>query len=613
LSRRHNKYVYQRRPLLLGWPFLITRTRAASVSLSLIEHFLSSFADFDLFFSPKKNSIRMFRNILRISPVLLVIFLLSCTETKTRTEEQDGIAAFSVDSLGKNIAILSSDEFMGRKPFSEGETKTINFLKQQFAAAGLEPGNGDSYFQEVPMVKITTKAADAMKVTTASDPVGFDLKGYDDYVIWTDKTDSVISLNNDEVVFAGYGVVAPEYNWNDYAGLNVKGKIVLVLVNDPGFHANDTTLFKGRTMTYYGRWTYKFEEAGKQGAKGCLIVHDTEGASYPFHVVQNNWNGSKLRLDNRGKKESLSDVVGWITTPAAQKLLAAAGKDTTLFAKADQRGFKGEPLGVKLSTTMTVKKEYNKSYNVIGKITGSQFPDETIIYSAHWDHLGVGKPDKSGDSIYNGASDNASGTSGLLELARAFKSLKTKPLRTVVFLSVTAEEQGLWGSAYYAQNPVYPADKTVANINMDGLSRYGKTKDLVVVGKGQNELEDYLKEEADKNGREISFELHPEAGSYYRSDHFNFAKVGIPSLYTGSGTDIEGKGKEYGKQKRDEFTASHYHQPSDEYDGSWDLQGAIADLSLLFQVGRRLAADHVWPRWKEGSEFRAIREKNHKD
>jgi len=266
---------------------------------------------------------------------------------------------------------------------------------------------------------------------------------------------------------------------------------------------------------------------------------------------------------------------------------------------------------LKLSTTMEVVANYNKSHNVIGKITGTKYPAETIVYTAHWDHLGIGKPDETGDSIYNGALDNASATAGLLELARGFKSLKTKPERTIIFLAVTAEEQGLWGSAYYAQNPVYPVNKTIANINMDGLNWYGKTKDIVIVGKGQNDLEDYLKEEADKVNREISFELHPEAGSYYRSDHFNFAKVGIPALYTSSGTEVEGKAKEYGKQLEDDYTAKRYHRPSDEYDPqTWKLDGAIADLELLFQVGKRLAFDTKWPGWKEGSEFKAIREKS---
>ncbi len=525
---------------------------------------------------------------------------------RTAVSREDGLAAFSKDSLEKNIRVLADDSLLGRKPFSEGEKRTIRYLEKQFIAAGLEPGNGNSYFQEVPMVRISTQADPNM--TIKGNGQSFSLEGFEDYVIWTDKTDPAVSLSNTDLVFAGYGVVAPEYDWNDYAGLDVKGKVVLVLVNDPGFNAGDTTLFKGRTMTYYGRWTYKFEEAARQGARGCLIVHNTEAASYPFTVVQNNWNGSRLRLDNRGRSETLCDVIGWVSGPAAQRLLAAAGKDTTLFAKADRRGFKGEPLGLQLSVNMKVKTEYDRSHNVIGKITGSKYPDETIIYTAHWDHLGIGKPDETGDSIYNGALDNASATAGLLELARGFKSLRTAPERTIVFLSVTAEEQGLWGSAWYAQNPVYPAGKTLANINMDGLNYYGKTHDIIVVGRGQNDLEDLLQEEAVNAGRVIAFEEKPEAGSYYRSDHFNFAKVGIPALYTSSGIQVIGKEEGYGKKVREEYTSRHYHRPSDEYNaGTWVLDGAIEDLKLLFQVGKRLAFTKDWPAWKEGSEFRSLR------
>jgi Zn-dependent M28 family amino/carboxypeptidase len=547
------------------------------------------------------------QTFLRYIPVASFVLLASCNQTES-ADENDGLSAFNADSLAHHIEILSSDDFTGRKPFTDGETKTINYLKEQFAAAGMEPGNGDSYFQEVPMVRISTVASPVMDVQS---PKGnFALKGFDDYVIWTDKTDSSVLLDKNELVFAGYGVVAPEYAWDDYAGLDVKGKVVMVLVNDPGFNAQDTSLFKGKTMTYYGRWTYKFEEAARQGAKGCLVIHNTEAASYPFSVVQNNWNGSRLRLDNRGKQETLCDVIGWVSGPAAKKLLAAAGKDSALLKEADKKGFKGQSLGLKLSAAIAVKTTYNKSYNVIGKITGSKHPDEYIIYTAHWDHLGIGKPDDTGDSIYNGALDNASATAGLLELARGFKSLKTPPERTIILLSVTAEEQGLWGSAYYAQNPVYPGSKTLANINMDGLNWYGKTKDIIVVGRGQNELEDYLKEEAAKVNRTISFEARPEAGSYYRSDHFNFAKAGIPALYTGSGIDVMGKEEGYGKKMEDEYTEKNYHRPSDEYDGkTWVLTGAIDDLQLLFQVGKRLASTEQWPQWKEGSEFKAIREK----
>ncbi len=541
-------------------------------------------------------------------PFSLAATLLAtaCNENKSATGNNDGEAAMSADSLAKHIAVLASDEYQGRKPFTEGETKTINYLKEQFALAGLEPGNGESYFQDVPMVNITTAAAPAMQVESAKGK--FSLKGFDDYVIWTDKIDSSITLDKTELVFAGYGVVAPEYNWNDYAGLDVKGKVVLVLVNDPGFNIGDSSLFKGKTMTYYGRWTYKFEEAARQGAKGCLIVHNTQAASYPFAVVQNNWNGSRLRLDNRGKSEQLCDVIGWVSGPTANKLLTAAGLDSTVLTKADVRGFKGTPLNVKLSTTMQVKPVYNQSHNVIGKITGSKRPDEYIIYTAHWDHLGIGKADEKGDSIYNGAFDNASATAGLLELARAFKSLPEKPERTILFLSVTAEEQGLWGSAWYAQNPIYPAAKTIANINMDGLSPFEATKDIIVVGQGQSELEDYLKEAAEKAGRYVAFENHPEAGYYYRSDHFNFAKVGIPALYTERGIDVVGKGKEYGEKVHEEYQEKHYHRPSDEYDAAtWTLAGGLDDLKLLFQVGKRIAFGDKVPGWKDGSEFKAKR------
>ena len=544
----------------------------------------------------------------RIFSLFCLLLLAACNQKKQVVQQEDGVASFNADSLKKDIAVLASDSFMGRKPFTEGETKTIDYLQKQFASIGLEPGNGNSYVQAVPMVNIQATAAPEMQVKSAKG--NFTLKAYDDYIMWTDKTDSVINLNNNELVFAGYGVVAPEYNWNDYEGLDVKGKVVMVMVNDPGFWSGDTTLFKGKTMTYYGRWTYKFEEAARQGAKGCLIVHNTKAASYPFSVQQKSFNTSRLQLDNRGKDIKNCDAIGWVTETTANRLFKEAGFDSTLLVKANKRGFKAVPLHLQLTTSMKVKATYDKSYNVIGKITGSKSPDEVVVYSAHWDHLGIGRPDATGDSIYNGASDNATGTAGLLELARAFKSLKTKPERTIVFLSVTSEEQGLLGSKYYAENPVYPANKTAANINMDGLNRFGKTKDIIVIGEGQSDLEDYLKEEVEKKGGYISFDTHPEAGSYYRSDHFNFAKVGIPALYTSSGIDVIGKGKEYGQKLDDDYTAHNYHQPSDNYNAAtWTMEGAISDLQLLFLVGKRIASESKWPAWKLSSEFKAIRDK----
>ncbi len=535
----------------------------------------------------------------------LFMTAVSCTSSEKKDGyTEDGFSAFNVDTLNNDIRILASDSFLGRKPFTEGEVKTIAYLQQRFAETGLEPGNGNSYLQDVPMVMISTQADPEMQVQTPKGNIT--LKGFEDYVIWTEKPDPLVSLDKSELVFAGYGVNAPERNWNDYEGLDVKGKIVMVLVNDPGYGI-DEKLFKGDTMTYYGRWTYKFEEAARQGAKGCLVIHNTKAASYPFSVVQNNWNGSRLLLDERGKDVAYCDVIGWVSGPTAIKILEAAGYDSTLLTKAAEPGFKAVPLNQQLSTSMSVKATYDISQNVVGKITGSKYPDEYIIYTAHWDHLGIGKPDETGDSIYNGALDNASGVAGLLQLAKAFNNMKEKPERTVVFLSVTAEEQGLWGSAFYARNPIYPANKTVANINMDVLNSFGKTKDIVVVGQGQSDLEDYLKDAAQKMDRVIAYEPHPEAGYYYRSDHFNFAKVGIPALYINSGIDVIGKGKDFGTEKLDDYTKNHYHRPSDKYRTDWDMEGGIADLKLLFLVGKRLAFDNKWPAWKEGSEFKGIR------
>lgn len=544
----------------------------------------------------------------KLSTGLTLIGMTVFTACSTTVDPEDGLSVFNADTLKQHVSILASDSFMGRKPFTEGEVKTIDYLTTHFAAAGLEPGNGNSFVQDVPMVSLLAQAAPTMEV---SSPKGkFTLKAFDDYIIWTDKADAAQSLDKAELVFAGYGVVAPEYNWNDYEGLDVKGKVVMVMVNDPGFWEGDTSLFKGKTMTYYGRWTYKFEEAARQGAKGCLIIHNTAAASYPFSVQQNSFNTLRLQLDTRGMDIKNCDVIGWVTEPTANRLFTAAGFDSTLLKKANTPGFKAVPLNLNVSTSMKVQTTYKKSYNVIGKITGTKRPDEVIIYTAHWDHLGIGRPNATGDSIYNGALDNATGTGGLFELIRAFKSMKKQPERTIIFLAVTAEEQGLLGSAYYAQNPIYPADKTVANINMDGLNRFEPTKDIVIVGEGQSDLEDYLKEAVEKTGGYISYDSHPEAGYYYRSDHFNFAKAGIPALYVSTGIDVINKGKEFGQKLEDDYTDKHYHQPSDSYDpDTWTMNGAINDLKWLFQVGKKLAFEKHMPKWKEGSEFRGVREK----
>ncbi len=535
-----------------------------------------------------------------LSLALLAGFLISCSD-------QSKIYQFQVADLEPNLITLSSDEFMGRMPFTEGEQLTTAFLESKFKEMGLEPGNGDSYFQEVPMVSIITYPEQSMEFKSAQGSVVGE--GLKDFVIWTQRTDSLVRIQDAEVVFAGFGIVAPEYGWDDYKNLDVKGKIVVVLINDPGFGSEDSTFFKGNTMTYYGRWTYKYEEAVRQGALGCLIVHNTIPAGYGFNNIQNSWKASKLYLDDRGQDKYKLGFEGWITLPFAKQLFEKMGKnESELLQNARTPDFQGFSTGMRLSTSLAVESTYNVSKNVIAKITGKTAPEEVIIYSAHWDHIGIGKPDETGDTIYNGALDNASGTAALLALAKAFKT-DEQPDRTVVFLAVTAEEQGLWGSAYYAKQPIYPKEKTVANINMDGVNPYGKMKDVSVIGVGQSEMEDLLDEELKKLGRYAAPEPNPLVGYYFRSDHFNFAKIGIPALYIGTGIDHVEKGKEYGKQLQEEYVAQYYHKPADAYDPKrWNLEGAVDDVQLLYQVGRNLANSTRWPGWKEGSEFKAIRD-----
>lgn len=547
-------------------------------------------------------------NILRaIVFTCLALIITSCS--RDEYVHEDGLDAITLEGLERHVRVLASDEFQGRKPFTEGERRTVEYLESQFREIGLEPGNGERYLQEVPMVQITPTVDSVMQVKAGRQ--SFKLRGFHDYVISSGRTDSTIVWENEPLVFAGFGVVAPEYNWNDYEGLDVKDKIVVVLVNDPGFGGADTTFFKGNTMTYYGRWTYKFEEAARQGAKGCLVVHNTVPAGYPFQVLQNTWNSAHLYLDPRGQETSVCEATGWIAKPAIEKVFSAAGLDFNVAqSKARQPGFKGQALDANISVSMDLDVKFDTTYNVIGKISGAQQRDEYIIYTAHWDHLGIARPDASGDSVYNGALDNASGTAGLLEIAKAFKAMENKPARSLIFLAVTAEEQGLWGSAWYAENPVYPKAQTVANINMDGINPYGKMRDVMVVGSGQSEMEDYLREEAAKLDRVVLADDEAEKGYYFRSDHFNFARIGVPALYLKTGSDFVGEGTAYGQALKTAYTQKYYHQPSDEFDTTrMNFEGGVDDLKLLFQVGKRLAFDEAWPAWKEGSEFKAVRER----
>ncbi|WP_025143935.1 M28 family metallopeptidase [Pedobacter jeongneungensis] len=538
-----------------------------------------------------------------------LLFFGSCKQgTKSTGVDTDSLAikAINDSSLTQYLSVIAADSLQGRKPFTNGETKTINYLKAQFEKLGLEPGNGNSFFQEVPMVEIKSVPEDKMVLKGKN--AALTLNYLTDFVAGTRRVQNEVSISNSPLVFAGYGIVAPEYGWNDYANLNVKGKTVVVLINDPGFA--DSTLFKGKNMTYYGRWTYKFEEAARQGATGIIIVHDTEPATYPWTVVRSGWSKSKLTLQSEDNGMNRAVVEGWITLDKAKQLFAMDGKSFDQLAlSAHKKGFKAVDLNI--TTSLKVKNAIKKSvtYNVVAKIPGDKRKDEAIIYSAHWDHLGVGEKVQ-GDSIYNGAVDNATGVAALFEIASAFKKMPKAPGRTILFVSYTAEEQGLLGSEFYAKHPTFPLAKTVANINMDMMGIAGKTKDIVVYGFGQSELEDYAAESAKKQGRVIVPDPVPSSGLYYRSDHFNLAKVGVPSLFTGSGVDNIKNGREWGLKQVADFTKFRYHSPQDNFDAkTWDLSGIVEDVRMLFDLGYHISNEDSYPKWKDGSEFKAIREK----
>ena len=515
-------------------------------------------------------------------------------------------SAMTTVGLANHIRTLSSDEFGGRGPASPGGDLTERYLEEQFRTAGLQPGNGDSYFQEVPMVAITGRGRPTLTLSGAD--ASAELRFLDDYVSWTTRVTETATLDASEVIFVGYGVVAPEYGWNDYDGLDVAGKTVVMLVNDPGFATQDEDVFNGNAMTYYGRWTYKYEEAARQGAAGALVVHETAPAGYPWDVVTGSWTGPQFDLvrddDNMGRVA----VEGWLTLEAAETLFRLAGRDYgTLKESALEGDFRAVPLGVTASVSIDNDLQMSSANNVLGVLPGSDRADEYVVYMAHHDHLGTGSADME-DAIYNGAFDNATGTAGLLELVKAYRALGEPPSRSILFLAVTAEEAGLLGSAYYATYPVYPTNKTVAVINMDGLNIYGPMNDITVVGLGASELDDYLGQAASAANRILRPDPEPEKGYYYRSDHFNFAKVGVPALYVDAGIDHVEHGEQWTIERRDRYVAEDYHKPSDEFDESWDLTGAIDDLTLLFHVGHAVASSDTWPDWSDGNEFRSIRE-----
>jgi len=504
------------------------------------------------------------------------------------------------------VKALSSDEFEGRAPGSVGEEKTTAYLEAQMKRIGLQPGNNGSYFQDVPMVETTAdEAATTMTLATAKGDHA--LKFGTDYVIGTRTGQTEVKLDASDMVFVGYGVDAPEQQWNDYAGQDWTGKTVVMFVNDPGFHAKDDTLFGGNRMTYYGRWTYKFEEAARKGAAAALIVHDTAGASYGWDVVKNSWAGPQYDLPAKDDPEKRIPLQGWLSAEAARQLFADAGLDLdAAYASAGKRGFKPVPLKAKATASLKSSITEKTSRNVIGVLPGATKPDEAVLYMAHWDHLGKHEGEE-GDNIYNGAVDNATGVAGILEIAEAFAHQDPKPARSVVFVAVTLEESGLLGSKYYVAHPTFPMDKIAGVINLDAMSVGGKSRDFVVTGKGNSELEDMLKVYADQQGRVLTEEGNPAGGYYFRSDHFNFAKAGVPALYAKGGNDLLEGGVEAGKAASEEY-AKRYHQASDEMHEGWKLDGVVQDLQALYGVGKDLAVEDKWPNWYEGNPFKAARD-----
>jgi Zn-dependent M28 family amino/carboxypeptidase len=555
-----------------------------------------------------------------LSLALITILTAACADEANRNSgavsvdgDKAALESITSEDLLRHINVLASDEYEGRAPGTRGEELTVNYLTEQFKQLGLAPGNPDgTYIQKVPLAGFTAQP-------TASFVAGgkkIDLKFPENYVAVSRRFVPEVKVENSDMVFVGYGVVAPEYGWDDYKGVDVKGKTIVMLVNDPAVpdpadaSKLDEKMFKGRAMTYYGRWTYKYEIASEKGAAAAIIIHETGPAGYPYEVVSGSWSRENFDIQQPDKNMGRVAVESWIHFDKAKELFAATGKDFEALKKAAvSKDFKPVPLGATASFAIKNTLREIQSQNVIARLEGSDAnkKNEYVIYTAHWDHLGR-DPKLQGDQIFNGALDNASGTAALLELAEAFKKLKTPPARSILFLAVTAEEKGLLGAKYYAENPLYPPERTLANINMDGVNQWGRTSDVVVVGLGNSTLDDVLTEAAAVQKRTVKGDAEPEKGFYYRSDHFEFAKQGVPALYSDSGTDFIGKPAGYGQQKRDEYTERDYHKVSDQVKPDWDLSGAVEDAQLLFTVGQRVANTDKYPEWKPGTEFKARRD-----
>lgn len=516
--------------------------------------------------------------------------------------DADGYVDFHFnDNYREHLRVLSTDEFEGRAPGTRGEELTIDYVTAEFERLGVEPVNDGSYLQAVPLVRIDpTQVTD---LTLHHQGNGSTLSYRDEMMVWTPRVVEQVSLDSSDMVFVGYGVVAPEFDWDDYADLDVEGKTVVMFVNDPGYASQDEALFNGKAMTYYGRWTYKFEEAARQGAAGALIIHETGPAGYGWGVISG---GSPVRFDLARDNRNMdrSEIEGWITSDAAQTLFANVG---LTLAEAHELALSPDFAPIELNTQVSVtvenEFEYIDTHNIAGYLPGTTYPDEHIIYMAHWDHLGV---DPSTGEIYNGAQDNASGTAGVLSIAEEFAKGE-RPERSVVFLLVGAEERGLLGSAWYGDNPLMPLEQTVAGINMDVLNIYGPMRDFVVVGWENSDMQDYAAPFVEMQNRYLAPETNPEAGIFYRSDHFSLAKHGVPVLYAKGGNDHFEHGQQWGDEQRALYNQDAYHKPGDEYDPNWDLRGSHQDLWVYFRLGQQLANNRDWPRWAQGNEFEALR------
>jgi Zn-dependent M28 family amino/carboxypeptidase len=545
---------------------------------------------------------------------LTVAALASCSRGPSAPDA--ALSSISGDHILQHIRVLSSDEFEGRGPGTKGEQLATKYIEDQFRSAGLEPGNPDgTYLQAVPLVGITADSKMTLTVTGR----GKTLTGkfQDDFVARTKHVTDTVPVDAD-MIFVGYGVQAPEFQWDDFKGVDVKGKYLVELINDPPVadpsdpSKLDPKVFGGNAMTYYGRWTYKFEKAAQMGAAGCIVIHQTDRAGYPWEVLRNGYAGPQFDLSTPDKNMGQLAVEGWITSDFAAKLFQAAGQDLNKqIAVAATRDFKPVPLRLHAKITLHNTLQTLDSHNVIAKLTGSDpnLKNTYVVYTAHWDHFGIG-PAVNGDNIYHGAVDNASGTATLLELARAYKALRTPPRRSILFLAVTAEEQGLLGSQYYAEHPLYPLARTALDINMDGMNVLGRTRDIVQIGRGASTLDDVVDAVAASQGRVVKLDPEPEKGFYYRSDHFEFAKNGVPAFDPDPGVDYIGKPEGWGLEQRKIYTAERYHKPADKILPDWDMSGAAEDTQLYFLVGYRVANDPRMPEWKPGAEFKAIRDES---